>query len=212
MASALVEIVTSMLVMVFVGLYCAAEPSVYTSGLLRLVPLEKRPRAAEVLHTVEFNLRRWIVGQLFAMMCVGLITGIGLALVGAPMALTLGLLAAVLEIVPNVGPVLWLIPALLVALTQGTTSVIHVAIIYAVTHTVESHVLIPLVQRRTVWLPPALSVLAVLLLGFLSGFLGLLVAAPIALVAMLLVKMLYVEDRLGDHDIEVAGEPARPTA
>lgn len=161
------------------------------------------------MDTIGYNLRWWIMGQMFAMACVGVITGVGLWIAGTPLALTLGVLAAILEIIPNIGPVLWLVPAALVALTEGPTQVLHVVIIYAVTHMIESYILIPLVQRRTVWLPPALSILAVVLLGLLGGLVGLLVAAPIALVAMLLVKMLYVEDRLGDTSLKVAGEKGR---
>lgn len=209
LASSMADLVVAMVIMLFIGLYCAVEPHVYAEGILRLVPIERRPRARQVMQTIVFNLRWWILGQLFAMACVGLITGTGLWIAGTPLALTLGVLAALLEIIPNIGPVLWLVPASLVALTNGPTQVMHVVIIYAVTHMVESYILIPLVQRRTVWLPPALSILAVVLLGLLSGLLGLLVAAPLALVAMLLVKMLYVEDRLGDTSLKVSGEPGR---
>ncbi len=206
LASSITENSVSLVIIVFIGLYGAAEPKLYYEGLLRLVPLDRRERAGEVFTTIAYNLRWWLIGQIFAMICVGLITGVGVWLVGAPLALTLGLLAAALEIIPNVGPVLWLVPAVLVSLTQGSQQVTNVVIIYAVTHMIESYVLIPLVQRRAVLLPPTLSILAVVLLGSLAGFLGLVVAAPIALIVMLLVKMLYVEDRLGDRDIFVPGE------
>jgi predicted PurR-regulated permease PerM len=207
LASSIVDILLALVIMIFVGLYCAAEPDVYVGGMLRLVPVARRARAKEVLTALGYNLRWWLLGQMFAMVCIGLITGIGLWIADAPLALALGLLAAVLEIVPSIGPALWLVPALLVALTQGTQQVINVSVIYGVTHVLESHIVIPLVQRRSVFLPPSLSILAIVLLGLLAGVLGLLVAAPLALVAMLLVKMLYVEDRLGDHNIQVAGEP-----
>ncbi|HEX3727814.1 MAG TPA: AI-2E family transporter [Pirellulales bacterium] len=206
LASSIVDFVVSTVIMLFVGLYCAAEPNTYSNGLVRLVPIEKRARAREVLQVIVYNLRWWILGQLFAMACVGVITGIGLWIAGTPLALTLGVLAAVLEIIPNIGPVLWLVPASLVALTADTDQVVRVVAIYGVTHMVESYVLIPLVQRRTVWLPPVLSILAVVVLGLFAGFLGLLVAAPLALVVMLLVKMLYVEDWLGDRTLRVPGE------
>ena len=205
-ASSIVDFTLAIVIMLFIGLYGAVEPETYRNGLLRLVPLDKRRRANEVISVLVYNLRWWLLGQLFSMLCVGLITGIGLWLIGAPLALTLGVLAAMLEIVPNIGPVLWLVPAVMVAFTDSATQVLHVVIIYVVTHAFESYVLIPLVQRRTVWLPPALSILAVVLLGLLTGFLGLLVAAPLALVIMLLVKMLYVEDFLGDRTLNVAGE------
>jgi predicted PurR-regulated permease PerM len=208
-ASSIVDFTVAIVIMLFIGLYGAVEPQTYRDGLLRLVPLHQRERAKEVISVLVYNLRWWLLGQLFSMACVGLITGIGLRLIGAPLALTLGLLAAMLEIIPNVGPVLWLVPAVMVAFTDSTTQVLHVVVIYAITHAFESYVLTPLVQRRTVWLPPALSILAAVLLGLLAGFLGLLVAAPLALVVMLLVKMLYVEDWLGDRTLQVAGEIRR---
>lgn len=204
-ASTVFDFLVSLIIILFVGLYCAAEPTLYVDGLTRLFPLARRPRVHDVFEVVVQNLRWWLLGQVFAMVCVGVITGVGVWLVGAPLALTLGVLAAAFEILPNIGPLLWLAPALLVALPQGSHVVISVVAVYAVTHTVESYVLIPLVQRRTVWLPPALSILSMLLLGVLAGVLGLLVAAPLSLVMMLLVKMLYVEDHLGDQ-IVVPGE------
>lgn len=207
LGSSIVDLVVTFIIILFVGLYGAAEPRLYAEGVLRLVSLDKRDRARQVMSTVTYNLRWWILGQMFAMICVGIITGTGLAIVGAPLAMTLGVLAAALEIIPNVGPVLWVVPAALVAMPEGPRMVMNVVIIYAVTHMIESYVLVPMVQRRTVLLPPALSILAAVLLGMLAGLLGLIVAAPIALVGMLLVKMLYVEDRLGDHGVRVPGEP-----
>ncbi len=206
LASSIVDFLIALTIMLFIGLYGAAEPEVYSNGLLRLVPLHKRERAREILSVLVYNVQWWILGQLFAMVCVGLITGVGLYIAGAPLALTLGALAAVLEVIPNIGPALWLVPAMLVALTADATQMVRVLGIYLVTHLVESYILIPLVQRRTVFLPPVLSILSVVLLGLFAGFLGLLVAAPLALVVMLLVKMLYVEDWLGDRTLKVPGE------
>ena len=206
LASSLVDLVLAIVIMLFIGLYGATEPNVYLNGLIRLVPLDRRDRAREVFAALTYNMRWWLLGQIFAMVCVGLFTGISVRLVGAPLPLALGCLAGLLEIIPNIGPVLWLVPAVLVALTQSTGTVVNVVIIYAITHGAESYVLVPLVQRRAVFLPPVLSILSVVLLGLLAGALGLLVAAPMALVVMILIKMLYVEDRLGDQTIQVAGE------
>jgi predicted PurR-regulated permease PerM len=209
LASSIFDFLIALTIMLFIGLYGAAEPEVYSEGVLRLVPLHKRERAREILSVLVYNLQWWILGQLVAMVCVGLITGVGLYIAGAPLALSLGALAAVLEVIPNIGPALWLVPAVLVALTADASQVLRVVGIYAVTHLIESYVLIPLVQRRTVFLPPVLSILSVVLLGLFAGFLGLLVAAPLALVVMLLVKMLYVEDWLGDRTLDVPGEAKR---
>src|SRR5690606_38372142 len=129
--------------------------------------------------------------------CVGVLVGLGLWLADSRLALTLAVLAAIFAIVPNIGPILWLVPALLVAMTQGGWQVVNVFGVYVLAQAVESYALVPLIQQRTVQLPPAISILAVVLCGSLGGILGALVAAPSALVIMLLVKMLYVEDYLG---------------
>ena len=85
---------------------------------------------------------------------------------------------------------------------------LYVVLLYAAVQMLESYLVLPLVQLRTVWLPPVLSILAVVLMGVLAGMVGVLVAAPLCVALMVLVKMLYVEDWLGDRDIEVPGEAA----
>lgn len=195
-------------IMLFVGVYCAIEPDFYRTGIVRLVPIPKRKRAEQVLTALAFNLRWWLLGQLISMLVLAVVIGLAMFFLGVPLALVLGLLAGLFEIVPNIGPVLWLVPAMLVALLQGPTQVLHVFLVYCVLHLFESYVLMPFVQRRAVWLPPAVSILSIAFLGLITGILGMIVAAPLAVIGLVLVKMLYIEDRLGDHDIEVPGEPA----
>jgi predicted PurR-regulated permease PerM len=207
-ASTTMTVIVDIVVILFVGIYGAAEPDMYLHGMVRLVPLPQRQRATHILETVAFNLRWWLFGQLFAMLVIGVAIGLALWLIGMPLALALGVLAGVLEIVPNIGPLLWLVPALLVALTQGPTAVIYMFALYAGIHMFESYVLIPIVQRRMVWLPPALSILTLILLSLLAGVLGLFIAAPLTVVAMVLTELLYVEDFLGDRTLHVLGEHA----
>jgi len=206
MASSILEFLSLLGIVLFLGLYIAIEPDVYVRGLLRLVPLDNRERAGEVLSVLGFNLRWWLLGQVVSMALIGTFIGIGLWIGGVRLAMTLGVLAALLEVVPTFGPIVWLIPAVLVALTQGTTEVINVFVVYAVVQGLESYLVQPLIQRRMVRMPASVSILAIVLFGLLGGVMGLLVATPVALMVMLLIKMLYVEDRLGDKNIKVLGE------
>jgi predicted PurR-regulated permease PerM len=186
-------------VILFVGVYLAIRPDLYTDGILRLFPIRKRPRAREVLGAIGYTLRWWLIGQAIAMACVGLLTTPGLWLLGVPLALALGLLAAVLDFVPNIGPVLAAAPGVLLALVDSPTKAMYVTAMYMVVQQIESFIVTPLVHQRTVLMPPVLTISAQLLLGILIGPLGLLLATPLTAVALVLVKMLYVEDTLGDR-------------
>jgi len=195
------------LVILFVGIFGAAEPNMYRSGLLHLVPPAQRRRAEQAIDTLTFNLRWWLVGQVVLMILMWATTTTGLWLIGVPFALTLGLIAGILELVPYIGPWISAVPTALIALTVGPTEVLLVLALYLALHILEGYVLVPLVQRRAVHLPPAVTLVAQVLLGELLGLMGLFVAAPLTLCAVVLLKMLYVEDALGDDAIDVPGEP-----
>jgi predicted PurR-regulated permease PerM len=156
---------------------------------------------------VVYNLRWWLLGQIGSMVVIAVLISIALWAIGAPLALALGFLAGAFEIIPNVGPMVWLIPALLIAILGGVQMVFQVFLVYCGLHLFESYVLVPIVQRQVVRLPPAISILAISLLTLTLGILGTMLAAPIAVVTLVIVKMVYIEDRLGDHKIEVPGNP-----
>jgi predicted PurR-regulated permease PerM len=195
------------LVILFVGIFGAAEPSLYRAGLLHLVPPAQRRRAEQAIDTLTCNLRWWLVGQVVLMILMWATTTTGLWLIGVPFALTLGLIAGILELVPYIGPWISAVPAALIALTVGPTQLLMVLALYLALHILEGYVLVPLVQRRAVHLPPAVTLVAQVLLGELLGLMGLFVAAPLTLCAVVLLKMLYVEDALGDDKVDVPGEP-----
>lgn len=197
--TATVGILADVVVFLFLGLYLAVDPGWYRRGLIRLMPLAKRERAGEVLDDVTGVMRGWLVAKLASMLLIGILTTIGLQLLSIPLALTLGLIAALLTFVPNFGPLISAVPALLLALTVGPWYVLYVALLYAGLQTVESYLITPLLQQRTVDLPPALTIGSQVLLGVLVGPLGLALAAPVTAVTIVLVKRLYVEDVLGDH-------------
>ncbi|MDZ4744077.1 MAG: AI-2E family transporter [Verrucomicrobiota bacterium] len=196
------EAVTSLGLVLFLGLYLAAEPQVYVGGLLHLFPIHKRARVREILDEIGTTLRNWLLGQLFSMIVVGTLTGIGLMLIGIPLPIALGVLAGLFNFVPMVGALVSAIPAILLAFLISPWHAFYVVLLYLVVNCViESNVIAPLVQRYTVLLPPALTVLALVLLGVLCGFLGVLLAIPLTATAFVLVKMAYVYDMLGDTTV-----------
>lgn len=194
------------IIILFVGLYLAIDPGVYTGGLIRLIPLARRERAREVLHVLGYTLRRWLIGRILLMTVIGVLTTLGLWLIGIPLAVGLGVLAALLAFIPNIGPLIAAIPAVLLGLVDSSTTALYVIALYVGVQTIESYLFEPLVEQRTVSLPPVLVITSQVLLGLSFGALGLLLATPLFAVGLVLVKMLYVEDTLGDHEIEVLGE------
>jgi predicted PurR-regulated permease PerM len=194
-------------VILIVGIFGAAEPDLYKAGLFHLLPPRSRPRVGQAIDAIAFNLRHWLVAQLLLMVMIGITTGIGLWLIGVPLALILGLIAGLFELVPYVGAWLSAVPAGLIALLRGPRYLLYTLGLYLFLHILEGYVLHPLIQRRAVHLPPALILLAQALMGELFGVLGLFVAAPLTVAVMVLLKMLYVEDTLGDEQVDVPGEP-----
>jgi predicted PurR-regulated permease PerM len=191
--------IAEVFVVLFVGIFTAAEPEPYVNGAVRLVPVARRERARAVLREVTATMRWWLVGRFVAMAAVFSLTWLGLAWLGVPLAFTLALFAGLLNFIPNVGPILSVVPAALLALVDGPRLALWVVLLYFVVQSIESYVVNPIVDRRTVWLPPAVTLASQLALAVLFGFLGMALATPLAAVVMVLVKMLYVEDVLGDE-------------
>jgi predicted PurR-regulated permease PerM len=189
---------TAAVVVVALGIYIAIDPGLYKHGALHLFPPEKRSRVRQILEALWVTLNGWLIGRFFSMLVIGIGTGLGLWMLGMPMALALGLLAFSVTFVPYVGPILSALPAVLVASSMGSSQLLWVIALYGGLQFIETYLLTPLVEHRTVSVPPALSIGAQLAGGVLLGPLGLVLATPLAAVAMVLVKMLYVEDTLGE--------------
>ncbi|OJA05613.1 hypothetical protein QHL1GM_09545 [Halomonas sp. QHL1] len=172
--------------------YFAAQPDVYRRGLLLLAPIKSRPRLAEALDESGKALRFWLGGQLVAMVITGLLVGVSMWLLGVPAPIALGLIAGLLDFVPLVGPLIAAIPALLLAFTVSPQTTLFVLIAYTVIQQIEGNILQPLVQQRAVSLPPAMLLFSLFAASTLFGVAGLLLAAPLTVVAFVLVNRLYV--------------------
>lgn len=191
-------ILTASVFVLITGIYIAVKPDVYRKGMLRLVAPGKRDQAQDVLSELAHALRWWLLGRLLALAVVGVLTWMGLLALGIPSAVTLAFVAAVLSFIPNIGPLLSVIPAALVGWSIGPATALWVILLYAAIQAVESYLITPMVQQSNLAIPPALLLAAQFLLGLMFGILGLLLATPLLVVAMVLVRMLYIRKVLKD--------------
>lgn len=183
-------------IIVFVGMYLAINPGWYQRGLLRLFPPARRTRVREMLKAIGHTLRWWLLGRAVGMAIVGTLTTIGLFLLDVPLALALGVIAGAFDFVPFVGPIMAAAPGIMIASEGGGTQVMYVAMLYFGIQLLEGYVITPLIEQKSVSLPPALTISAQVLLGVLVGALGVVLATPLTAVMTVLVKGLYVEDTL----------------
>jgi predicted PurR-regulated permease PerM len=204
-ASSLATAATDVLLVLVGGIYFAANPALYRVGLIKLVPAKGRGLTGQAMDDVGRALRLWLLGQLIAMALVGLLTGFGLWLIGVPSALTLGLLAGLLEFIPYLGPILSAGPALLLALAAGPEQALWTAALYVFVQQSENHLMQPLIQQRTVDIPPAVLLFGVIAAGIAFGVVGVIFAAPLAVAIYVLVKKLYVREAL-DTPTPLPGE------
>lgn len=201
-ASRTLSVLTSVAFVLFFGVVVAATPRIYRDGLLALVPKRHAERAEAVIARLYDALWWWLIGRFISMAVVGVATGIGLWLLGIPLAFILALIAGLLTFIPNIGPVISAVPAVLLGLVQGPRTALWVVLLYAGVQMVESWALAPYIDRKTVYLPPGLTIFAQLLLALVGGVLGLTLATPLTAAIVVVVTMLYVQDVLR-RDVEL---------
>ena len=194
--SGTIGVLGSGLVILFTAIYLAADPQTYRSGLIRLVPPVHRDRARQIADEVGRALMWWMVGKIIAMALIGVLTYLGLWALGMPLALSLALIAALLTFVPNFGPIIAAAPAVLIALGDGLNQAALVVLLYVAVQAVESYVVTPLIQQRTISMPPALTLAMQLVAAVLLGVLGLALATPLTAAGIVLIRELYVKGML----------------
>lgn len=203
--STALDMTINVLIVLMIAIYFAFNPHLYREGVIKLVPQEREKRAREILFTTEFTLRRFLVGISVSMAINGALTALGLWFLGVPFAIPLGVIAGLLTFIPNIGPFIAGVPAILIALSQSPAQALYVLILYLVVQNLDGLIITPLIQQHAVDVPPVLVIAAQLLLAVIFGFLGLLLAVPLAAVVFVLIKMIYIEDIL-ERRINVKGE------
>ena len=194
-----------LLLITFLAVYIGAEPTVYRAGLMHLFPHKARARADEVLSAMAVALRKWLVTQLIAMATIGTVSTVALLILKVKAAVALGILAGLFEFIPTIGPIISAVPAVAMGFLDSPEKALTVLLVYVAIQFLENHILIPLLMRGGVDIPPALTVVTQALMALIFGFIGLMVAVPLLAAVMVPVKMLYVEGVVGDP-IEVLDE------
>ncbi len=189
---------TNVALMLLLSIYLASEPKIYIKGFTKLFPKDRRKRVREILYEIGETLSWWLIGKGVSMLFIGLLTWVGLYFLGVPLALTLGLIAGLLSFIPNFGPIMSAVPAILLAFIDSPISALYTLALFVGVQLIESNLVTPMIERRTVELPPVLTIVSQLALAILFGAVGLILATPILAVVIVLVQTLYIEDVLGD--------------
>jgi predicted PurR-regulated permease PerM len=187
------------IVIAIAGIYMAAQPELYAGGLVLLFPPALRPDAEEGLQKIGATLTYWLIGQMIVMLIVGVLAYALMLALGLPNPAALALIAGLSEAVPYLGPFIGAVPAVLVALTIGFDNAMWTVAGYIGIHIIEGYLIVPLLQRRLVHIPPALILLSILVSQLLFGFVGIVFAAPIAVVAYTATSLFYVRNVLDER-------------
>jgi len=156
--------------------------------LIAVLPAAYEAKVINIYERVTRKIGRWLTGQIFISLIVGLTTFLGLWFLGVKYSLLLGILAAILEIIPYVGPIFTGSLAVLVGLGESLTLGVYAFILFTIIQQLENHVIYPLVVKKVVGVPPMVSIVALIIGGKLAGFLGILIAVPMAAIVMELLE------------------------
>lgn len=184
------------LLVIVVTIMLLTSPTPYRQVFLLMFPAFYRRRVQTILKKCEKNLGGWAIGILFNMAVIAILSGIGLLILGIRLPLANSLLAGILTFIPNLGPVLSVIPPTAMALLDSPWKALGVIILYIVIQQVESNVLTPIVMKRQVSLLPAITLLSQVAFAIFFGILGLFLALPITVVAQVWLKEILVKDIL----------------
>ncbi len=191
--------IAAVVVTVFAGIYLTAQPALYRDGLSKLAPPSWRANANETIDLVADGLRLWLLGQLIQMTIIGVLSGFAVWMIGLPSPFALGVIAGVTEFVPYLGPIVASIPAILVAITTNPSAILWTIAAYVIIHQAEGQLVMPMIQQKMVFIPPAVMLLSIVTISSLFGLAGAIFAAPITVLLFVLINKLYVRDSLGEE-------------
>jgi predicted PurR-regulated permease PerM len=195
----LVEAVSLGVVGFIITIYLVIQPAQLVNGFVSFFPAGHRERVRRVLGEMYHAVQKWFVGQLSTMVLIGVLTAIALSIIGIPYALFIGVLSGLLSFIPLVGALISVIPPVLLALATNPILAVWVILSYIIIHQIEAHLIQPLVMSRAVALHPVVVIMAILVMGTLFGFIGLLLAVPLVAALNVLVHELWISrmDQIG---------------
>lgn len=202
--------VVNILLIVVLGLMFLINPSAYRRGFLRLFPSFYRRRMDGILTECEKSLGSWIVGAMISMSVIAVLSTIGLSLIGVKAALANGVLAGLLNFIPNLGPAISVVPPMAIALLDSPTKAVLALILYIAIQQFESNLLTPFVMSQQVNLLPAVTLLSQVFFATIFGFWGLLLALPLIVVLQILVRRILIEDIMDHWNLPASEQPAEP--
>lgn len=186
-------ILSDVYIVVLLGMFFTASPKIYRAGIIHLFSPKYKATAERLWDDLHQILKNWLKGQVFGFFFIAVLSGLGLWILGMPLVLTLALVAGLLNFIPNFGPLIALIPAVLLGLMQGTNTAFWVVGLYTFIQIIQTAVMQPLIQKKMVSVPAALLVFGQVAMGVIAGFWGVLLATPLIAIVMTLVNKLYVE-------------------
>jgi predicted PurR-regulated permease PerM len=202
--SSTVTVAAGLFLILVLSIYIGADPELYHTGILHLVAPGARDKSALVLSRVATVLRKWLMTQAIAMLVIGSAATIALLILHVKAAFALGVIAGLLEFVPTIGPILSAVPAIAMGFLDSPEKALYVGLAYLIIQQAEGHILIPMLMKEGMDLPPALTIVTQGVMALLFGFLGLLVAVPLLAAVLVTIRLVYVQ---GVVDRSVVIEP-----
>jgi predicted PurR-regulated permease PerM len=186
-------VIGNIYIIMFLGIFFTTHPSLYKDGIIKLFPQRNKPMAKKVMDRTSQALKGWLKGMMLSMVLIFIMIGTGLSIIGIPVALVLALLTGLLKLIPNFGSLAAMIPGVLLALTQDLNTAIIVSLLYVVSQTIVSNIVTPLIQKKMINIPPALTIISQVIMGVLSGVLGIILAVPLLSIIIILVDEIYIK-------------------
>ncbi|MCK5491248.1 MAG: AI-2E family transporter [Candidatus Pacebacteria bacterium] len=185
----------SAILIIVISFYLLIEKNGTEKFVQSLIPISSRPQALRIIQKIEITLGRWFMGQIFLGFIVGILSFIGLTIIGVPYALVLSIIAGSLELIPYIGPTLSSIPAIIIAFTISPLLAFLTFILYFLIQQVENYVLVPKVMQKSVGLHPVIIIIAMLVGGQIAGVMGMILAIPITTIISIILTDIYAHNK-----------------
>ena len=188
-------VIGDLYIIVFLGIFFTADPHLYKDSLLAILLPGQEIDGGLIWNRISTALKAWIKTKLISMVLITIVVALGLMIIGLPGTLVLGLIAGLLDIIPNFGPVIAMIPGVLLGLMISPQVAVIASLIYVACQTIVGSIFMPLIQKKMINIPPAITMVSQLVMGVICGLMGIILAVPILLVLAIIVDELYIKKK-----------------